>query len=121
MQAGHCFIGFDFLGDSSGFSFEAENAGERKIQGDEIALQPGTRLRCGRRFRAGSWCSRMGQCFWMRVGLTAKELAITERGVYRVEVYLPQLGSMVGAEALDHLESDLCAISQIQRITQIIL
>ena len=27
VRAGHCFIGFDFLGDTSGFAFEAENAG----------------------------------------------------------------------------------------------
>ena len=25
VRAGHCYIGFDFLGDSWGFSFEAEN------------------------------------------------------------------------------------------------
>ena len=33
VQAGHCFIGFDFLGDSSGFSFEAENREETKDSG----------------------------------------------------------------------------------------
>src|SRR6185503_6022420 len=42
VRAGHCFIGFDFLGDASGFVFEAENG---KIQGDEISLTPDTRLR----------------------------------------------------------------------------
>ena len=29
------------------------------------------------------------------IGVSAKELVVTERGVYRVEVYLPQLGSLV--------------------------
>src|SRR5688500_15911515 len=45
VRAGHCFIGFDFLSDSAGFTFEAENPGERKIQGDEIQLTKETRLR----------------------------------------------------------------------------
>src|ERR1044072_8547783 len=42
VRAGNCFIGFDFLGDASGFVFETENG---KIQGDEVALGTGTRLR----------------------------------------------------------------------------
>jgi len=29
------------------------------------------------------------------VGVTSKEYPVTQRGVYRVEVYLPQLGSLV--------------------------
>src|SRR5690348_6394463 len=35
VRTGHCFIGFDFLSDTTGFSFTAGN----KIQGDEIPLQ----------------------------------------------------------------------------------
>ena len=95
VRAGHCFIGFDFLGDSSGFSFEAENGGERKIQGDEIALQPGTRLRVQTPVSSRIVVSKDGAVFLDESGINEKELAITERGVYRVEVYLPQLGSML--------------------------
>ena len=95
VQAGHCFIGFDFLGDSSGFSFEAENGEERKIQGDEIALQPGTRLRVRTPVSSRIVVLKNGAVFLDETGINTKELAITERGVYRVEVYLPQLGSML--------------------------
>ena len=95
LQAGHCFIGFDFLGDSSGFSFEAENAGEKKIQGDEIALQQATRLRIRTPIPSRIVVLKDGAVFLDESGINTKELAVTERGVYRVEVYLPQLGAIV--------------------------
>ena len=95
IQAGHCFIGFDFLGDSSGFLFEAENPGEKKIQGDEIALQQGTRLRIRTPISSRIVVLKDGAVFLDESGINTKELAITERGVYRVEVYLPQLDPIV--------------------------
>lgn len=95
VRAGHVFIGFDFLGDSSGFTFEAENGGERKIQGDEIALQHGTRLRVRTPVSSRIVVLKDGAVFVDENAINAKEMAITERGVYRVEVYLPQLGPMV--------------------------
>lgn len=95
VRAGHCFIGFDFLGDSSGFSFAAENAGERKIQGDEISLKPETRLRVQSPVAGRIVIFKDGAVLVDESGISSKELAIKERGVYRVEVYLPQLGSLV--------------------------
>jgi hypothetical protein len=88
VRAGHCFIGFDFLGDTTGFSFAAENA----IQGDEIQLTGNTRLHVrspvpGRIviFKDG------GAVFSDESGLSSKDVTITERGIYRTEIYLPQL------------------------------
>ena len=95
VRAGHCFIGFDFLSDSTGFAFEAENAGERKIQGDEISLQNGTKLRVGVPVAGRIVLFKDGTVLLDENGISSKELPITERGVYRVEVYLPQLGSLV--------------------------
>lgn len=95
VRAGHCFIGFDFLGDASGFSFEAENPGEKKIQGDEIGLQQGTRLRVRTPVSSRIVVFKDGAVFLDETGINAKEMAITERGIYRVEIYLPQLGPMV--------------------------
>ena len=95
VRAGHCFIGFDFLSESSGFAFEAENAGERKIQGDEISLQNGTKLRVRAPVAGRIVVFKDGAVFFDENGIDSKELAVTERGVYRVEVYLPQLGSLV--------------------------
>ena len=96
VRAGHCFIGFDFLDDSSGFSFEAQNPGEQKIQGDEISLQAETRLRVRTPVSSRIVVFKDGAVFLDENGISSKELPMTERGVYRVEVYLPQLGPLVG-------------------------
>jgi hypothetical protein len=91
VRAGHCFIGFDFLGDSSGFVFEAENG---KIQGDEISLAADTRLRVRSPVPARIVILRDGVIWSDESGITSKEATITERGVYRAEIYLPQLGNL---------------------------
>ncbi len=98
VRAGHCFIGFDFLGDSSGFSFEAENSGERKIEGDEISLKAETRLRVQTPVSSRIVVFKDGAVFLEESGISTKDLPITERGVYRVEIYLPQLGNLVAAK-----------------------
>ena len=91
VRTGHCFIGFDFLGDTDGFSFEAENAGGRKIQGDEIQLTSDTRLRVRSPIPARIVIFKDGTIFSDNIGSSDKDVTITERGVYRVEVYQPQL------------------------------
>jgi hypothetical protein len=98
VRAGHCFIGFDFLGDSSGFSFTAENADERKIQGDEIALTPEIRLRVQSPVSGRIVIFKDGAVLVDENGINAKDLAITEKGVYRAEIYLPQLGTLVAKQ-----------------------
>jgi hypothetical protein len=96
LTAGHCFIGFDFLGDSTGFSFTAESENEQKIQGDEIALGAGTRLKVRTPVSSRVLLFRDGNVMYDENGVTGKDYVITERGVYRVEVYLPQLGKLAG-------------------------
>lgn len=96
LKAGHCFIGFDFLGDPSGFSFSVENQGEQKIQGDEIALGADTRLRVQTAVSSRVLLFRDGTVIADESGLTDKDFPITERGTYRIEVYLPQLGKLAG-------------------------
>jgi len=91
VRAGHCFIGFDFLGDSSGFVFEAENG---KIQGDEISLAADTRLRVRSPVPARIVILKDGVIWTDESGISSKEIAVTERGVYRTEIYLPQLGNL---------------------------
>ena len=91
VRAGHCFIGFDVLGDTSGFVFEAENG---KIQGDEIPLKPETRLRVRSPVPARIVILKNGATWVDENGIASKEVAITEPGVYRTEVSLPQLGNL---------------------------
>jgi len=97
LHVGHCFIGFDFLGDTSGFAFEAENAGARKIQGDEIQLKGETRLSVRSPVAGRILILKDGATFSDDSG-TSKDVTITEPGVYRTEIYLPQLGSLVAKQ-----------------------
>lgn len=91
VRAGHCFIGFDFLGDTSGFVFETENG---KLQGDEVLLKPETRLRVRSPVPGRIVIFKDGAVLVDESGLASKEVAITERGIYRAEIYLPQLGNL---------------------------
>lgn len=92
VRAGHCYIGFDFLGDTSGFSFTAENAGERKIQGDEISFKPETRVRVQSPVPGRIVILKDGAILLDETGISGKELPVSEKGVYRTEIYLSQLG-----------------------------
>ena len=91
VRAGHCFIGFDFLGDSSGFVFQAENG---KIQGDEVSLAADTRLRVRSPVPARIVVFKDGAVLVDETGIANQEIAVTDRGVYRTEIYLPQLGNL---------------------------
>ncbi len=95
IASGHCFIGFDLFADSSGFRFTAASASEKKIQGDEIALENGIRLSITAPVTSRIVLLRDGNVIQNESGITHKEFAISERGTYRVEVYLPQLPSPV--------------------------
>jgi len=94
LRSGHCFIGIDFLGDTSGFSFTAESAGEQKIQGDDIILSADTRLKVRTPVSSQIKLFKDGNGISDETGVTSKDFPVTERGVYRVEVYLPQLGKL---------------------------
>ena len=98
LRNGHCFIGFDFLGDSSGFRFEAVNSTDRKTQGDEIQFKEGTRLNISLPAPARILLFRNGQVTLDESDVKSKEVTLPDRGVYRVEVYLPQLGRPAGEQ-----------------------
>lgn len=95
LSSGHTYIAFDLFGDSTGFTFTAENSQGQKIMGDEIELLDGVRLRVTTPVNARVLLIKDGQVIRDEDGTTRKEYAVNERGVYRVEVYLTQLGSLV--------------------------
>lgn len=96
IKAGHCFIGFDLFGDTTGFTFEAQSPTEKKIQGDEIQLQPQTSLRIRTPMASRILLFKDGSVILNESGITTKEIPVTERGVYRVEVYLPEIERIIG-------------------------
>lgn len=95
LSNGHCYIAFDLFGDSTGFSFTAENSQGLKIMGDEIELLEGVRLTVETPVKSRVLLIRDGQVVRDADGTSKKEFQVAERGVYRVEVYLTQLGSLV--------------------------
>ncbi|HEY2962586.1 MAG TPA: hypothetical protein VGJ37_09245 [Pyrinomonadaceae bacterium] len=98
IKAGHCFIGFDLFGDTSGFTFEAGTSSEKKSQGDEIRLEGQTRLRIHTPIATRIVLFKDGSPILNESGITTKEVPVTERGVYRVEVYLPQIEQIIGEQ-----------------------
>ena len=95
LASGHSYIAFDLFGDSSGFTFTAENSQGRKIMGDEIELLDGVRLSATTPVQARVLLIKDGQVIRDEDGTSRKDFPVSERGVYRVEVYLTQLGSLV--------------------------
>ena len=96
LRSGHCFIGFDLFGDSSGFKFEAKTPTKTIIQGDEIPLENDTRLLVQTPTASRILLFKDGNVILNESGVTTKEIPITERGVYRVEIYLPEIERIIG-------------------------
>ena len=88
---GRCFIGFDLFGDTTGFRFWAVNsAAEMAIMGDSINLQGGVRLKVEMPIPGRVLVFKNGVEIHSQAG-TQLEFPANEKGVYRIEVYLPQL------------------------------
>lgn len=93
LAQGHAYIAFDLFCDAGGFRFAAESGAEKRIMGDEIARQSGeVRLRVSTPVKSRVLFFRDGQVFQEERDVLTKELVVRESGVYRVEVYLDQLG-----------------------------
>jgi hypothetical protein len=97
LRDGHCFIGFDLFGDSTGFRFTATNSAEQKIQGDEIPLGNGVRLAVTTPQPARIVLFRNGVPQAEESNVSGKEFAVGQPGVYRVEIYLTQLPAPVNS------------------------
>jgi hypothetical protein len=97
-SAGHCFIGFDIFGDTTGFRFLATNGSDQKVQGDEIAASSGVTLSVQVPVSARVVLLKDGQVFGDESGIKEKDYTVTEKGSYRVEVYLPQLPGAVSQQ-----------------------
>lgn len=94
IKDGHCFIGFDLFGDTSGFRFSAQTSAGAKIQGDAVNLEPETRIMVDVPVNSRIVILKDGSRYKDENGITHVDLPVTDRGIYRVEVYLPQLGSV---------------------------
>ncbi|HEX3557772.1 MAG TPA: hypothetical protein VHU19_01110 [Pyrinomonadaceae bacterium] len=97
LRRGHSYIAFDLFGDSTGFRFNADNGADRRVMGDEIS--PGASGTVRLSVRSPVKCRlvffRDGQAVQEVKNSAEAELTVEQKGAYRVEVYLDQLGSLL--------------------------
>ena len=98
ISAGHCFIGFDLFGDTTGFRYTAHDWDEDRMMGDEIKLEDEVRLTVTLPVSARIVLFKDGAVVQDNSAVNRMEFGAREKGSYRVEVYLPQLPPPVGVQ-----------------------
>jgi hypothetical protein len=90
LKAGHAFVAHDWMGDATGFSFEAVDArGRHKAtQGDELAWGDGLTLTARLPLPAYVRLLRHGREVARSDGKAEFEFAVKEPGAYRLEAWL---------------------------------
>lgn len=96
ITAGNCFIGYDIFGDTTGFRYTAQDDNESRIMGDEIKLDGEVRLNVRLPVAGRIVLFKDGAIVREAANISSLEFVAKERGSYRVEAYLPQLGTPVG-------------------------
>lgn len=97
LGAGRSFFAFDIFGDSTGFRFTASNGAETRFMGDEIRLPETGSVKLNARspVKCRMVFFRDGQAVGEVKDSEHSELNVESAGVYRVEVYLDQLGPLL--------------------------
>ncbi len=96
LASGNCFIGFDIFGDTKGFRFQARDGNEQALMGEEIAIEDEVRLIIEVPVPARIVLLKNGVAIKDDDHVRSQETLVKEKGSYRVEVYLPQLGQPFG-------------------------
>jgi hypothetical protein len=95
LRSGHSYIAFDLFGDPTGFLFSAKSTGEERIMGDEVNWSDGLRLYVNIPVKSHIELIRDGETIASLNESSSMDFPVKQKGVYRVEVFLPQLGSIV--------------------------
>jgi hypothetical protein len=95
LASGHSYIAFDLFCDASGFRYTAENRSEKRLMGDEISVEDGVRLTVRSPVASRIVLFKDGQMIQEESGVLNKDFTVNQKGVYRVELYLPQLGALL--------------------------
>ena len=95
---GHCFIGFDLFGDTTGFRYSAHDGDQDRLMGDEIKLENEVRLSVSVPVAARIVLLKDGEVVEDKSAVSKLEFVAREKGSYRVEVYLPQLPRPAGGQ-----------------------
>jgi len=96
IAAGHCFIGFDLFGDTTGFRYLAHDHDENRMMGDEIKLETEVQLKVSIPVSGRIVLLKDGVAVDDKNPVSGMDFMAREKGSYRVEVYLPQLPKPAG-------------------------
>jgi hypothetical protein len=90
LKAGHAFVAHDWMGDATGFRFEATDGGGKRaaIMGDALPLADGLKLTAKLPLPAYLWLLRHGEEVAQFDAKAEFEFAVKERGAYRLEAWL---------------------------------
>lgn len=91
IKNGRCYMAFDVFGNADNFVFRAENASEKKLIGDEIALQNGVNLSAVTPLKCRFVLLKNGEKIGEFADVNEMNFQAKEKGVYRVELYLDSL------------------------------
>lgn len=92
LENGNTFVGFDVLGDTSGFYFTAYNGLEKEIMGDEILFRAAeTELKAMAPQISRFVIFRNGKKVFESKETRKINFKVNEKGTYRTEVYLDSL------------------------------
>lgn len=92
LAAGHYYANLNVLGDSDGFRFEALDVGDPKQMGDELPYSEKLMMRVSMPVPAHCVVYKNGERFTEQSDAANYTFRPDGPGVYRVEVYLDQLG-----------------------------
>jgi hypothetical protein len=90
LRAGHAYVAHDWMGDATGFQFEANDAGGKLLagMGDEIKLSEGSKLVAELPLPAYVRLLRFGEEIANSEGKRQFEYAVKVPGAYRLEAWL---------------------------------
>ncbi|MCA1619453.1 MAG: hypothetical protein LC795_09125 [Acidobacteria bacterium] len=97
LRSGRSFLAFDLFGDPTGFRFTADNGRDVRTMGEEVQLPAGGAVRLAARapVKCRTVFFRDGRAAAEVKDSASAEFNADRKGVYRVEVYLEQLGSLL--------------------------
>ena len=95
LKRGHCFVSYDLIGSSHGFSFTARSGQEQVMMGDALVLDKSATLYVSSPQPASLRLLQNGRLVAKTNGATL-EWTTTQPGVYRVEAYRQFWGRQCG-------------------------
>lgn len=93
LQEGRAYVAFDWIADSTGFTYQAESDGHPILLGSEFVLADGASLRVAAPLPCRFKLVRDGRVVDQRDGAQAT-WPLTQPGVYRVEAWLELAGEL---------------------------